>query len=71
LIVEVLDRGGNPIGSAEAVLESPEVGQLGAFEVVLNYQVSVAQPGRIVVYEQAQGYSGIVHLASLDVKLEP
>ena len=71
LIVELLDRSGSLIGSAEAMLQSPTLGQLGAFEVVLDYQVAAAQPGRIVVYEQAQGYSGVVHLASLDVKLEP
>jgi hypothetical protein len=71
LIVEVLDRSGNPVGSAEATLEAPALGQLGAFEVVVSYEVAVAQPGRIVVYEQAESYSGMIHLASLDVKLEP
>lgn len=69
LQVQVLDQQGKIVGAGEALLEQPAVGLLGTFSSEIAYQVSRAQPGRIVVYEQDD--HGLIHLTSLQVHLKP
>ncbi|MEX0787429.1 MAG: Gmad2 immunoglobulin-like domain-containing protein [Anaerolineales bacterium] len=71
LQVQVLDRAGTVVGSAEVSLDSPAVGQLGTFQVEVAYSIPSAQFGRIAVWEPGTTIPGIVHYNSLEVYLEP
>ena len=71
LQVQVLDRGGNVVGSTEASVDAPAVGQLGTFEVEVAYTIPSAQYGRIAVWEPGTLIPGIVHYNSIEVYLEP
>jgi hypothetical protein len=71
LHVEVWDKNGAVVGSAEAELNAPRPGLLGSFAVSVAYQVSTEQPGRVVVYEESASIPGVLHLASVDVLLQP
>ncbi len=71
LMVEVLDRKGDTVGSGEVWLDAPAVGQLGTFDIDLPYHVEAAQYGRIVIYERSEGIPGMAHYAGVDVRLRP
>lgn len=71
LQVQVIDRQGTILASADVALEGPGVGELGTFEVDLVYSVPWSQYGRIVVIEPGISIPGIVHFSSIDVYLEP
>lgn len=69
LVVEVLDRNGNVVGSATAALSTSNPGEVGSFEVQVPYTLENSQYGRIAVYEQAISPPGILHYSSVDVYL--
>jgi hypothetical protein len=69
LVVEVLDRNGNVVGSSTAPLSSANPGEVGSFEVQVPYSLEQSQYGRIAVYEQAASPPGILHYSSVDVYL--
>jgi hypothetical protein len=71
LVVEVLDRSGEVVGSAEVELEAPVVGELGTFDVEVPFSIPRAQYGRIAVIERSQRPVGIRHYTSVRVYLEP
>jgi len=72
LSIEVRDINGTVLGSTQAEVVAPSVGQLGTFEAELTYDASYPQWGTIVVAEtSATGIPGIIHLASVDVWLSP
>ncbi len=71
LVVQVLDRRGNVVGSLEVPLDVPEPGVLGEFYVEVPYQIPSAQRGRIAVYEPGEHIPGIVHYNSVSVFLQP
>ena len=71
LQVEVLDRDGNVVGSASTEISSTGPGQAGTFQIQVQYQISEAQRGRIIVYEPSKDTPGIIHYASVIVNLRP
>jgi len=70
LTIELLDRAGQPLASRQVQLVAPEVGQLGTFEVELQYQIPSSQYGRVVVYETSTGIPGLRHYSSVEVWLQ-
>jgi hypothetical protein len=72
LNVTILNNRGEPLGSAQVVLDAPAVGQLGTFEVVVPYKTSFPQWAHIVVSEPSTGsIPGPVHISSVEVWLRP
>ena len=71
LVVQVLDRHGEVVGSLEVPLDVPEPGVVGEFDVEVPYQIPFAQLGRIAVYEPGKDIPGIVHYNSLSLYLWP
>ncbi|MGD8554820.1 MAG: Gmad2 immunoglobulin-like domain-containing protein [Anaerolineales bacterium] len=71
LVVQVLDRRGEIVGSAEVALQAPAVGQLGTFEIEVAYTIPYRQSGRIAVMEMGTSPPGVVHYTSLQVNLSP
>lgn len=71
LQVQVIDRQGTILASADVTLEGPGVGDLGTFEVDLDYSVVRGQFGRIAVIEPGLSIPGVVHYSSIEVYLEP
>ncbi len=71
LVVEVLDEAGNVIGSLPVVVEAPEWGQPGPFNAEVTYTLAAPGAGRIVVRDPSVVFEGNVHLASVEVRLEP
>ena len=70
LTIELLDRAGQPLASRQVPLVAPEIGQLGTFEVELQYQIPFSQYGRVVVYETSTGIPGLRHYSSVEVWLQ-
>lgn len=71
LLVEVLDVDGNVIGFAPVTVAAPDLGMPGPFVVDVPYTLGAAGPGRIVVRDPSVVFEGNVHLASVEVNLEP
>jgi hypothetical protein len=71
LTVQLIDRNGEVLAETPVQLNSPEVGQLGTFEVELAYQVAWSQFARIAVFEPSLDLPGFVHYSSLEVYLRP
>jgi hypothetical protein len=71
LLVEVLDEAGQVLNSQPIIVAAPELGQPGPFSLELAYEVATAMPGRIVVRDPSPAFGGDVHLASVEVTLEP
>jgi hypothetical protein len=71
LQIEIWDRFGNPVGSSEATVMSPEPGQLGAYQAEVTYETTTPQWARIVVYEIGPPQLPIRHLTSVEIWLNP
>jgi len=71
LTVEVSNRDGEILGSAQVHLEAPAIGQLGTFQVEVLYETTDSQWARIVVSEHSADIPGLIHLTSVEVWLKP
>jgi hypothetical protein len=71
LTVEVIDRHGQILGSAQAYLEAPDIGQLGFFQVDVTYEITFSQWAKVVVSEHSADIPGLIHLTSVEVWLKP
>lgn len=71
LLIEIQDAQGNLVGSSPAIVEAPDVGLAGPFVVDVSYTLTESGPGRVVVRDVSPAFGGDVHLASVDVELEP
>lgn len=71
LVVEVLDEDGNVVGSQPVIVDAPGLGEPGPFQADIEYSVSEAGPGRIVVRDVSPAFGGDVHLSSVEVNLAP
>lgn len=70
LIVELLDEEGRMITSTPLMVNAPDLGQPGMFEVTLTYELSGSMPARVVVTDPSPAFGGQVHVASVEVVLE-
>lgn len=71
LLVEVLDADGNILASQPVTVAAPDLSQPGPFNADIPYSVATSGPGRIVVRDISPAFGGDVHLASVEVTLEP
>jgi hypothetical protein len=71
LLVEVLDVDGNILGSQPVTVQSEEMGIPGPFSVEVPYEIDSAGPGRIVVRDPSPAFEVDLHVASVEVNLEP
>jgi hypothetical protein len=71
LLVEVLDENGNVIASEPVMVEAPDLGIPGAFQVEIEYTVGQSGPGRVVVRDVSPAHGEDSHLNSVEVILEP
>lgn len=71
LTVQVIDSRGNVVGSLEFMLDVPEPGVVGQFDVQVPYRVSYTQGGRVAVFEPGENIPGIVHYNSVYVTIRP
>ncbi len=71
LAVQLLDRDGVILASAEVELAAPAVGQLGTFEVDLPYHTPYPQYAWVAVFERTPDGAGLVHFSSHEIWLQP
>ena len=71
LLVEVLDENGDVICSEPVMVAAPDLGEPGPFEADIDYTLSEAGPGRIVVRDVSPAFGGTTHLSSVEVSLAP
>lgn len=71
IMVQLLDRYGAVLASAEARLTSPAVGQLGTFEVDIAYHIPYAQYAWVAAFEGTSDGAGLVHFSSHEIWLQP
>lgn len=71
LVVELLDEAGAALSSEPVIVDAPDLGQPGSFNLELTYEVSSSMPGRVVVRDPSPAFGGDVHLASVEVTLAP
>jgi hypothetical protein len=70
LTIEVLDRSGAAIGSLQLPLDVPP-GTSAVFQAEVHFQVDRLQVGRVSVSEFSPDLPGLVHVATIDVVLQP
>lgn len=70
LVIEVLDRNGELVGSATTPLSTNRMGEVGSFEAQVSYSVPISQYGHVAVYERALDPPGILHYSSVEVYLQ-
>ena len=71
LTVEILNRNGEVLGSAQVYMDAPAVGQLGTFMVEVSYQTAFPQWARVAVSEHSADIPGLIHFSSVEVWLKP
>lgn len=71
LVVRVLDEAGAEVGSKPLIVDAPEMGMPGIFNVDVPYTVDGAGPGRVMVVDPLPAFDGLGHVASVEVQLEP
>jgi hypothetical protein len=70
LIIEVLDRNGELVGSGTTPLSTDRTGEVGSFEAQVAYSVPISQYGHVAVYERAIDPPGLLHYSSVEVYLQ-
>ena len=70
-VLDVLDSNGAIVGSQPVIVSSPDLGLPGTFSANVTYSVVGSGPGRIVVRDPSPAFGGDVHLASIEVQLDP
>lgn len=71
LVVDILGEDGTVVGAQPVIVDSPEWGQPGPFQVDVAYTVAESKAGRVVVRDPSPAFNGDVHLASVEVTLSP
>jgi hypothetical protein len=71
LVVEVQDQDGDVIAMEPVMVEAPDLGFPGLFQVDIEYIVAESGPGRIVVRDISPAHGDNAHLNSVEVTLEP
>jgi len=71
LVVEIYDVDGTLIGSSPTTVAAPDMGLPGPFAVDLAYTASAAWPARVVVRDPSPAFGQTVHLASVEIRIEP
>ncbi|HKY84901.1 MAG TPA: Gmad2 immunoglobulin-like domain-containing protein [Anaerolineales bacterium] len=71
LVVEVYDADGQLLGRASTIVSAPDYGVHGPFTADVSYSVSSAGPGRIVVLDPSPAFGQTLHLASVEIRIEP
>lgn len=71
IIIQVLDRSNNVLGSTETEIESPAEGHIGSFSVDVEYDIPYPQWARIGVAEPHPVIDGPSHYSSVEVWLRP
>jgi hypothetical protein len=66
----IRDETGAVIASGSTIIEA-DAGQRGPFSITLSYSVPVAQAGSVIVFDTSPRDGGVVHLASVEVRLNP
>jgi hypothetical protein len=71
LLVQVYDAGGTLVGSQSVIVQAPDLGQPGSFTAEVPFTVAAAGPGRVVVRDVSPANGADVHVASIEVTLQP
>lgn len=71
LIVELLDESGEVMIMEPIIVNAPDLGQPGTFEIELPYSVEDSMPARLQVRDPSPAFGGDVHLSSVEISLEP
>jgi hypothetical protein len=71
LLVEVIDEDGDVIAIEPVMVDAPDFGVHGPYQVDIEYTVTGSAPGRIVVRDVSPAHGDNTHLNSVEVTLEP
>lgn len=71
LLVELYDADSNLVASQPVIVAAPDLGQPGPFVADMPYSVTASGPARVIVRDISPAYGGDVHLASVEVDLNP
>jgi len=71
LVAEIYDVDGVLIGRAPITVMAADHGVMGPFVVDVTYTAAAAGPGRIVVLDPSPAFGQTLHLASVEVQIEP
>jgi hypothetical protein len=71
LLIELHDADGNVVASQSVIVSSPDMGQPGPYSADIPYSATASGPGRVVVRDVSPAFGGDVHLASVEVDLNP
>lgn len=71
LVAEVYNESGSLIGRAPITVAADEMGVPGPFAVDVTYTVDAAGAGRIVVLDPSPAFGQTLHLASVEIQIEP
>jgi hypothetical protein len=71
LVIEIYDEDGSLVGSEPLIVDAPEMGMPGTFDLEVAYAIGAEGVGRIVVVDPLPVFDGIGHIASVEVTLAP
>jgi hypothetical protein len=71
LLIELYDADGTVVASQPVIVGAPDFGLPGPYTADLPYRVTTSGPGRVVVRDVSPAFGGDVHLASVEVDLNP
>lgn len=71
LLIELHDADGNVVASQSVIVNAPDLGQPGPYSADIPYSVATSGPGRVVVRDVSPAFGGDVHLASVEIDLNP
>lgn len=71
LVVSLLGPDGEVMVEEPLIVEAPDMGAYGSFEITLAYEVAEESPARVVVADPSPAFGGANHVSSVEVRLNP
>lgn len=71
LVVSLLGADGEVLVEEPLIVDAPDMGAYGRFEIALPYDISEQIPARVVVSDPSPAFGGANHLSSVEVQLNP
>lgn len=71
LVVRLIGPDGDVMVEEPLIVDAPDIGQYGTFQITLSYEIEEPIPARVLVTDPSPAFGGHNHVNSVEVRLTP
>lgn len=71
LVVSLIGPDGELMAEEPLIVDAPDMGEYGTFEITISYNVAEQTPARVLVTDPSPAFDGYNHANSVEVRLNP